>query len=300
VETLVCKCILDAQEPVAGLRWEACRPVLHVFQKAGREVLIDVPHDSVCGGREITALEGSEQLEWSPCCRYGAITRDGCLAVWNSEKNKLVPSPPSSGAIERMAWRPNPQDSEGELWLAGPMGLAVWSAEGNYRIACKDSSSETTALAWDPTGTYLARACKRGGVHVWNPRTNQQARLERDGDYPIREFGWNSRGALLAGAATNSLFVWSIAAALHGKPQARFVRRLNAPVSRLAYRPGSNMLAVGRIDGGLELLRAVGNGEASKCAQLDCAVSHVAWSPHGKHVAVATSLGQIHAMRVCT
>lgn len=299
METLAFKCILDAQDPIAGLFWEPCRPILHVFQKAGREILIDVPLDSVCCCREIAALEGSEQLEWSPCGRYGAIARGGHLAVWNSRKNKVVPSPPGSGAIERMVWRPNPQNSEGELWLATSTGLAVWSADGDYRIPCKEFRSETAALAWDPTGTYLARACKRGGLCVWNPRTNQEARLQWDGEYPIREFAWNSKGAMLAGAAANSLFVWSIPAALHGKTHARFVRRLNAPVSRLAFRPGSNMLVVGSIDGGLELLRAVESSEAPRCAQLGAAVSHMAWSAHGKQLAVATSLGQVHAMRVC-
>jgi len=299
VATLAFKCILDAKDPITGLFWAPCHPVVHVFQKTGRELLIDVPHDSVRACRDIAALKGSEKLEWSPCGRYGAIARAGYLAVWNAQKNKVVPSPPSSTVIEGMAWRPNPQNSEGELWLAGPFGLAIWPAEGDFRIRSEEPGSEASALAWDPTGTHLARACKGGGLLIWNPRTNQRTRLEGGGEYPIREFAWNSSGAILAGASTNSLFVWNIHSALHGRTHPRFVRRLNSPVSRLSFRPRSNILAVGRIDGGLELLRVIGNGEGTGCAQLGAAVSHIAWSAHGKRLAMGTSSGQVYAMRVC-
>ena len=299
VAALAFKCVLDARKPIAGISWLPCLQVLRVFQGTGRELLIDIPGDSVRGCKDIAAVEGAEELEWSPCGRYGAVKRAGQLAVWNSQKNKVVPSPPSAGVVERLAWRPNPQNSEGELWLAGSMGLAIWSADGDFRGASEELSSETAALAWDPTGTYLARACKSGGLFIWNARTNKQARLERAGEHPIRELAWNLSGATLAGASTDSLFVWSIPAALHGKTHARLVRQVDAPVSRIAFRPRSNILAVGKIDGGIELLNAVGSDEAPRCAQLYSAVSHVAWSPHGKQLAVATSSGQVYTVRVC-
>ena len=299
VAALAFQSLLDGGEPVAGIFWEPCLPVLRVFQRAGREVLIDVAHDRARRCRDVAALEGAERLEWSPCRRHGAIVGAGRLAVWNSQKNKVAPSPLQGGVIEGIAWRPNPPTSEGELWLAGSFGLANWPAEGDFSIRWQEPVSETTALAWDPAGTWLALACKRGGLTVWNARTNQRAALELTGEYPIREFAWSSSGAMLAGAAANSLFIWSIPAALQGKTHARLVRRINAPVSRLAFRPGSNILAVGKIDGGLELLRAVESAESPRCAQLGAPVSHVAWSPHGKRLAVATSSGQVHSMRVC-
>jgi len=210
-----------------------------------------------------------------------------------------VPSPPSVREIERMAWRPNPQYSEAELWLAGSFGLATWFAEGDFSVRSHEASSEITALAWDPTGTFLARACNRGGLTVWNVRTNQHTGLERAAEYPIREFAWSSSGAILAGASTNRLFVWSIPAALHGKTHARFARHMDASVSRLTFKPRSNIVAVGRIDGGLELLRAVGSSEEPRFAQLAAPVTHLAWSPHAKHLAVATNSGQVYAARVC-
>ena len=291
------KCVLNAQEPIAGLFWEPCLPVLHVFQTTGRERLIDVSRDSACGSRSIPALERAERFEPSPCGRYRAIARGGQLAVWNSQKNEIVPAPPNASVIEQMAW--NPRSSVGELWLAGSFGLATWSAGGDFSIRSHDPRSDTTALAWDPTGTYLARACKRGGLVLWNECTNQRVRLERPGGHPIRQFAWNSSGAILTGTSGTSVFFWSIPAALHGKRDAQSVRRISAPVSQLAFRPRSNIVAVGRIDGALELLREVESGEARRRAQLGAVISHLAWSPNGKQLAVATSSGQVYATRVC-
>ena len=281
-----------------GLFWEPCTPVLHVFRSTGNELLIDVSQNLLRRCVHAAALMEAEQLEWSPCRRYGAIVRTGGLAVWNKQKDKVVPSPPSAGVVERIGWRPNPQNSEGELWLAGSFRLASWSAEGDFSIKSHEPSSET-ALAWDPTGTYLARACKRGGLFIWNARTNKQARLERAGEHPIRELAWNLSGLTLAGASKNSISVWSIPAAFYGKTHARFVRQLDAPVSRIAFRPRSNILAIGKIDGGIELLNAVASRAAPRCAQLYTAATHVAWSHHGKQLAIATISGQVYAMRVC-
>jgi len=73
---------------------------------------------------------------------------------------------------------------------------------------------------------------------------------------------------------------------------------MDVPVSRLAFRPESDIPAGGRIDGGLELWRVVESDEVSRCALLGAAISHVAWSPHGKQLAIAASVGQEHAARV--
>jgi WD40 repeat protein len=299
VAALVCKRLLDAEEPIAGLVWEVCRPVLRVFCKSGRKLLIELLDADVRELSHTAALHGAEQVEFSPCGRYAAIMRGGQLAVWNFQKDRIVPSPPGVGVLERMAWRPNSGDCHGELWLAGSFGLAVWSADGDFHFRCREFSTETAYLAWDPTGTYLARACKGGALLMWNAHTNELARLDWAGEFPVRELAWNSNGLILAGASGSSFFTWSVPAAFHGDTHARFVRRIDAPVSRLAFRPRSSILAVGRIDGVLELLRTAGTGEAPRFAQFAAAVSHLAWSAHGKELAVGTSQGQVHAMRVC-
>jgi len=73
-----------------------------------------------------------------------------------------------------MVWRPNPQNREAELWLAGSMGLAIWSADGDYRIPCKEFNSETAALAW----LILASRIRTGNSEICRPN------LRRIGRFP--------------------------------------------------------------------------------------------------------------------
>ena len=82
-----------------------------------------------------------------------------------------------------------------------------------------------------------------------------------------------------------------------GKTLARFVRRMSAPVSRLAFRPRSN-IPPGRQD---RRQTRIGAGDWKSARrhrplQFASAIRNIAWSPHARRLAVGTSSGQVYAM----
>ena len=283
-------------QPIAALAWEPSRVSLRIFMQNGREILIDTGRNlTTPGDRDVPVVEDVEQLEWSPCGRYLAILRHGKVDIWNAQKRKLVTSPAAWSRIERIAWRPNPVGSEGQLSLATACGLVLWSAEGQFDRRFQQPAFGATALSWDPTGTWLAIGCGRSGLHVWNARTSQCIRLGPGG---LHQLALGSNGATLAGASANSLFAWNIRGAIHGRTVADWIRDLDSPISRLAFRPGNNIFAAGNIHGEVQLWRAIKAGGLLRSADLGTPVTHLAWSANGKHLAANRS-GNAYEARVC-
>lgn len=289
--------VAAVDQPVAALWWESCRASFRIFTANGREVVIDISRNLTSPGeRAVPEADDAEQLEWSPCDRYLAILRHGRVDVWNEQKRKMVTSPVAWNGIKRIAWRPRPAGSEGQVSLATACGLVIWSAEGQFDWRPQQPGFGATALSWDQTGTWLAVGCNRNRSHLWNALTNQSIGLDSAG---LHELAWGGNGARLAGASVRSLFVWNLRGALHGRTEADWIRNLDAPISRLAFRPGSNILATGNIYGEVRLWRAANAGDLLQSADLGAPVTQLAWSANGKHLAAATGSGDAYVARVC-
>lgn len=287
--------LISAGQPIAGLVWDSCCPLLRVLERDGSQLLIDTSRNlTIAEDRATPAFGHVRQLEWSPCGRYVAFLREDHVDIWNTRKRKWVTSPPAWDRVERLAWRPNPVNSEGQLSAATACGLILWSAEGDFDSRFPQLSSAPTALAWDPTGTWVALAC--GGLHIWNARTGERIVLAADA---LHELAWAPNGDWLAGASAHALFAWNIQAVLHGRLDAHRVCQMESPVSRIAFRPGGNLLAAGTIHGCVQLRRPVVAAGLLRSADLGASVTQLAWSANGKHLAAATSCGKAYATRVC-
>lgn len=285
------------EQPVAAISWESCRGSLRIFTRSGCEVVIDTSGKlTKPAERDVPAASGAEHLEWSPCGRYLAMLRDGAVEIWNAAKQRLVTSPAAWKRVERMAWRPSPTGSEGQLSLATACGLVIWSADGRFDWRLDGPMSGATALSWDPAGTWLAIGCAGSGSHIWNAQSNHSIALNGAG---LHELAWGGNAAMLAGASVRSLFVWNVRGAVHGRTEADWIHDLDAPASRLAFRRGSNILATGDIHGEIRLWRAAKACGLLQCADLGAAITQLAWSANGKHLAAATCSGDAYVARVC-
>jgi WD40 repeat protein len=287
--------LFSANQPIASLAWQSCEPSLRLLLGDGTHLLIDTAGKmTIASDREVHAPGDAQQSEWSPCGRYLALLREGKVEIWNSRKRKLVTSPADWHRVERIAWRPRPVNSEGQLSVATACGVVTWSAEGDFDSRFPQPSSPPTALSWDPTGTRLALAAE--GVQIWNGRAGEHIQFACDA---LHELAWDANGVVLSGASANSLFAWNVQALLHGRTEADKICDLRSPVSRMAFRPGGNILATGTIHGHVQLWRPAAAFEAVRSADLGAPVTQLAWSANGKHLAAATSSGEAYAVRVC-
>jgi hypothetical protein len=80
-------------------------------------------------------------------------------------------------------------------------------------------------------------------MNFWNSRTNQKHPARRGA---VQELAWRCNRATLADAAANSLSGWNIRGAGDGKLGTEW---WNSPVSRVAFRPCANSLAIGTTHG---------------------------------------------------
>jgi WD40 repeat protein len=287
--------LISADQPIAGLAWDSCCPLLRVFQRDGSQLLIDTARKQTVAEDRVTPGFGDvRQLEWSPCRRFAAVLREDHVDIWNTRKGKWVTSPPEWGKVGRITWRPKPVNSEGQLSIATASGLILWSAEGDFDRRFPQPLSVPTALSWDPTGTWVAVAC--GGLRVWNARTGAHILLPTDA---LHELAWDAHGDWLAGASAQSLFAWNMRAAIHGRLDAQWVCHLDSPISRMAFRPGGNILAAGTIHGYVQLRRPAAVSGIVRSAGLGAAVTQLAWSANGKQLAAATSRCNAYTARVC-
>jgi hypothetical protein len=152
------------------------------------------------------------------------------LSVLNWEKQKLVNAPATLSAIQRIAWRPNPEIGYGELCFATPLGAGFWSATGALYTQFRQSASETTALSWSPTGTEVARGHGQGKLDIRTPSANRILDLVSAAEHPFRMVAWSCNGRIVAASSLESIFAWKVDGARHGMMCAAFSRNLHSPI----------------------------------------------------------------------
>ena len=148
------------------------------------------------------------------------------------------------------------------------------------------------AVTISPDGDYVMTAMQENALHGW--RMPEKTDLRMDG-YPskTKSFSWDKRGRWLATSGANSAIVWPFVGKLgpQGKPPLQPGER-EALVTAVAFHPAEELLAIGYSDGvalcvrfadqvGLELSDASGG-----------AVTALAWSADGRHIAVGDETGR--------
>jgi len=158
-----------------------------------------------------------------------------------------------------------------------------------------------TVLSWagshlgvtiSPDGDYIMTAMQENSLHGW--RMPEKTDLRMDG-YPAKtkSFSWDKRGRWLATSGANSAIVWPFVGKLgpQGKPPMQPGER-EALVTIVAFHPSEEVLAIGYSDGVALCVRFSDLVGVQLSEPGGGAVSALAWSADGKHIAIGDEAGR--------
>ncbi len=149
------------------------------------------------------------------------------------------------------------------------------------------------AVTQSPEGEYVITGMQENALHGW--RMPEKTDLRMDG-YPTktRSFSWDKRGRWLATSGANAAIVWPFVGKLgpQGKPPLQPGERGDALVTAVAFHPNEEVLAIGYSDGAAIIVRFEDSMGMELEETGEGAVSALAWSPDGKHIALADEAGR--------
>jgi WD40 repeat protein len=148
------------------------------------------------------------------------------------------------------------------------------------------------AVTLSPDADYVISAMQENALHGW--RLPEKIDLRMDG-YPskTRSFSWDKRGRWLATSGANAAIVWPFVGKLgpQGKPPIQPGER-QALVTAVAFHPHEETLAIGYADGAALVVRLADQQGMELDEPGEGAVSALAWSADGKHVAIGDEAGR--------
>jgi WD40 repeat protein len=148
------------------------------------------------------------------------------------------------------------------------------------------------AVTISPDADYVVTGMQENSLHGW--RMPDKIDLRMDG-YPAktRSFAWDKRGRWLATSGANAAIVWPFVGKLgpQGKPPLQPGER-QALVTAVAFHPSEEVLAIGYADGAAILVRFADQMGMELDEPGEGAVTALAWSADGKHVAIGDEAGR--------
>ncbi|MBY0563856.1 MAG: hypothetical protein K2P58_06680 [Hyphomonadaceae bacterium] len=167
-----------------------------------------------------------------------------------------------------------------------------------YALAADDKG---VSLKWtgshlgvtiSPDAGYVVTAMQENALHGW--RLPEKTDLRMDG-YPAktRSLSWDKRGRWLATSGAQSAIVWPFAGKLgpQGKAPLQPGAR-DALVTVVAFHPSEEILAIGYADGAALVVRFGDDMGMELDEPGEGAVTALAWSADGKHIAIGDDAGR--------
>jgi WD40 repeat protein len=148
------------------------------------------------------------------------------------------------------------------------------------------------AVTLSPDAEYVITAMQENSLHGWRMPDKIDLRME---GYPAktRSFSWDKRGRWLATSGAQSAIVWPFVGKLgpQGKQPMQPGER-EALVTAVAFHPSEEVLAIGYADGAALLVRFSDQLGMELDEPGEGAVTALAWSADGKHIAIGDEAGR--------
>jgi WD40 repeat protein len=148
------------------------------------------------------------------------------------------------------------------------------------------------ALTISADGEYVVTAMQENALHGW--RLPDKTDLRMDG-YPAktRSFSWDKRGRWLATSGADSAIVWPFVGKLgpQGKPPLQ-LGQSERLVTRVAFHPQAESLAIGYADGAAALVRLADQSTLALANPSGGEVTALAWRGDGRQLVIADDAGR--------
>jgi WD40 repeat protein len=173
-------------------------------------------------------------------------------------------------------------------------GAAIWFARiADQKPQMQRWAGSHIALAYSPDGRFLVSAMQENALHGWRLQDNRDMRM---GGYPAkpRSLVFLADGALLATSGASGVVVWPFAGA--NGPMGREAAEIGADetslVTRVAGHPKGHRVVAGLDDGRVWTADLAGRDRTPLRADKNAAISALAVSPDGAHLAWGDEAGE--------
>lgn len=222
-----------------------------------------------------------------------AIARDpSSAAVAVGDASGLVILPDDAGEAPRrhdlgqaataLAFAP-----DGLLAVGQADGVSLWVGGVAAQRLALDAAPAT--LSWSSDGAWLAAGFRGPGMALLRP-DDGSVDLNPDFPTPVASFGWSRPARALAASGAYRAVVWALTPDGLGDP-VEAGRGGLVVVDRVAASPDRPLLAVGYASG-LVCLNKIGAREEMLLRPAGGAVTAMAWSPDGCHLAFGDAAGE--------
>jgi WD40 repeat protein len=196
--------------------------------------------------------------------------------------------PEQPSTIAALAWRPR-----GHTLASAAYGVvALWTPDRTEARRRFEWQGSTLTLAWSPDGRYIATGDQDSTVHFWIAKSGHDLQMW---GYPrkVRELAWDPTSRFLATGGGPVVVVWDCSGKGPEGTKPRMLDAHTAPLSALACQRAGPLLVSAGEDGQV-LLWELGRWRKPRARyDLGEPISHVAWAPDDRILAVGSAAGTV-------
>jgi WD40 repeat protein len=180
------------------------------------------------------------------------------------------------------------------LAIAHYNGVTLWYPNLDTKPEALEWKGSHLDVTWSPDGRFIVTSMQENALHGWRLQPDRgHMRMSGYAAKP-RSTSWSFGGAWLATSGAEAAIVWPFDSkeGPTGKPPRECgVRR--ARVTKVAFHPNVNVLAVGYEDGCVLMVRLDDGAELLiRRASVDSGVTALAWDAKGQRLAFGCQDGQ--------
>jgi WD40 repeat protein/serine/threonine protein kinase/DNA-binding XRE family transcriptional regulator/energy-coupling factor transporter ATP-binding protein EcfA2 len=226
-----------------------------------------------------------KSVAWSSEGWLASGSEDGCVAIWDIEKQQAVKQFCEKARVTSVSW-----SAAGSLaWGSTDGSVIIWDKDTGQVKTRFAIQTEVNTIAW-LSDQNLAAGSANGDVMIWNHALDQPSNAPADiilkeHTAPITHLAWSAAGGLASAAADKDkrIILWNLETRQPAAIYSYSGYSPNVVPTSLAWSPNGG-LSTGYSDGQIVLWHKDTGRTASALHQKSA--GRVVWSPDGRQLAV--------------